>query len=91
MKSYDIKFELGQEVYILTNKAIHKSRIEKIRVVEGKPYKKYDNSSESLVDVSGIEIDYMVVTKEINQYIEFEWYPQDEVFETKQDVFNAIK
>jgi hypothetical protein len=91
MKSYNIKFDINQEVYILTNKAICKSKIEKIRIIECEPYKKYDEVKKCVVDMSGIEIDYLVITKEFNNFHDSEWYPQDEIFETKEDLFNAIK
>ena len=90
MKTYEVKYDIGQEVYIISDKKLFKSRINKIRVLEQQPYKKYDSSKQTHVDMDGIEIHYLVLTKEVNCYTEYDWYCQDDVFETKQEVFRKI-
>ena len=62
MKKYNVKYEVGQEVYILESKKISKTVIDKIRITEQKPYMK-GNSNGTYTEMDGIKIDYLIETK----------------------------
>lgn len=96
MKEYNVKYEVGQEVYVLRNKKITKNRIDKIRVTEQKPYKKV-NSDRTLTDMTGIEIDYLIETKRdfIHPHTKrtqssYNWYSQEDVFTNKDELIAQI-
>ena len=95
-KEYNVKYEVGQEVYVLRNKKITKNRIDKIRVTEQKPYKKV-NSDRTLTDMTGIEIDYLIETKRdfIHPHTKctqssYNWYSQEDVFTNKDELIAQI-
>lgn len=95
MKTYDIKYDINQEVYIITNMKIYKSKIEKIKMIQSRPYIKF----EGMKQMDGIEIEYLVVTSD-EEYgdnnprshkMGFNWYIQDNVFATKEELIQSIK
>ena len=63
-KEYNVKYEVGEEVYVLRNKKITKNRVDKIRVTEQQPYTK-SNLDGTLTKMSGIEVDYLLETERI--------------------------
>jgi hypothetical protein len=91
MKTYNVIYDVGQDVYILSSKKIFKSKIEKIRIIHGCPYIK----GETMEQMDGIEIDYLVmVNEEIypsggHSFI-YDWYKQDDVFLDKNELLNKI-
>lgn len=81
MKSYNVKYDIGQEVYILSSKKIIKSKIETIRIVHGSPY----FNGKTMERMNGIEIDYLVIVNEQlhplgGNSFGCQWYNQDDVF-----------
>ena len=95
MKTYDVKYDINQEVYILTGKKIYQSKVEKIRIVQSRPYIKF----EGMKQMNGIEIEYLVIVSEEeygestprSRKIGFDWYNQDDVFATKEELIQSIK
>lgn len=94
MKEYDVRYDLDQEVYILTNKFIYKGRVEKIRITQSRPWK---NGDDNLKQMSGIVIEYLVVIEEVTRpgckgtSISYDWYNQDDVFSDKEELIRKIK
>jgi len=94
MKEYNVKYDINQMVYILTNKNIYKSSVEKIRITEGVPYCKIIGNE--AVEQSGITIEYLVIISDEpyglngSTMTSYDWYNQDSVFETKEDLIRSI-
>ena len=85
-KQYNVKYEVGQYVYVLRDKKISKNRVVKIRVTEQQPYTK-GNPDGTFTDMSGIEIDYLIETKRdfIHPHTKstqssYDWYNEEDVF-----------
>tara|TARA_B100001094_G_C18047341_1_gene728159 strand:+ start:380 stop:676 length:297 start_codon:yes stop_codon:yes gene_type:complete len=85
-KQYNVKYEVGQDVYVLRDKKISKNRVDKIRVTEQQPYTK-SNPDGTFTNMSGIEIDYLIVTKRdfIHPHTKrtqssYDWYNEEDVF-----------
>ena len=87
MKNYNVKYEIGQEVYILLSKKIVKSKIEKIRVVHSHPYIDGNNN---MKEMDGIVIDYLVIVDERKYSTNYDWYNQDDVFLDKDELLRKI-
>ena len=95
-KQYNVKYEVGQDVYVLRDKKISKNRIDKIRVTEQQPYTK-GNSDGTYTEMSGIEIDYLIETKRdfIHPHTKrtqssYDWYNQEDVFTNKDELIAQI-
>ena len=95
-KEYNVKYEVGQEVYVLRNKKITKNRIDKIRVTEQQPYIR-GNGDGTLTEMTGIEIDYLIETKRdfIHPHTKstqssYDWYSQEDVFTNKDELIAQI-
>jgi len=85
-KQYNVKYEVGQDVYVLRGKKISKNRVVKIRVTEQQPYIK-GNPDGTFTEMDGIEIDYLIETKRdfIHPHSKstqssYDWYNQEDVF-----------
>lgn len=98
MKSYNVKYSVGQEVYIISKKAIYKSKIDKIRVTEQRPYGLMNASPQQIEDAKeGISIDYLVVVESTgygtngSMMIGFDWYNQRDVFSERDELISQIK
>ena len=96
MKEYNVKYEVGQEVYILRNKKITKNRVYKIRVTEQQPYIK-SNLDGTYIEMDGIEIDYLIETERefIHPHTKstqssYDWYSQEDVFTNKDELIAQI-
>ena len=95
-KQYNVKYEVGQDVYVLRDKKISKNRVYKIRVTEQQPYTK-GNSDGTLTEMLGIEIDYLIETKRdfIHPHTKstqssYDWYSQEDVFTNKDELIAQI-
>ena len=95
-KEYNVKYEVGQDVYVLRNKKITKNRIDKIRVTEQQPYTRL-NRDRTLTEMTGIEIDYLIETKRdfIHPHTKstqssYDWYSQEDVFTNKDELIAQI-
>jgi len=94
MKEYNVKYEVGEEVYVLRNKKITKNRIDKIRVTEQQPYT-IGNGDGTLTEMTGIEIDYLIETIRIvngasGTHRTYDWYNQEDVFTNKGELIAQI-
>ena len=96
MKEYNVKYEVGQEVYVLRSKKITQNRINKIRVTEQQPYTK-GNSDGTLTEMNGIEVDYLIETERIRMHLgsqstqsSYDWYSQEDVFTNKDELIAQI-
>ena len=96
MKEYNVKYEVGEEVYVLRNKKITKNRVDKIRVTEQQPYTK-GNSDATFTEMSGIEVDYLIETERIRMHpgsqstqSSYDWYSQEDVFTNKDELIAQI-
>lgn len=96
MKSYDVKYELDQEVYVFLNKKVISTKIEKIQIVQGKSYTYLSSDNSKQVELSGIEISYLVpVEMEVPPYNGMQtgvsmWYNQEDICTTKEEVISKI-
>ena len=95
-KEYNVKYEVGEEVYVLRSKKITKNRVYKIRVTEQQPYIK-SNLDETLTNMTGIEIDYLIETERefIHPHTKttqssYDWYSQEDVFTNKDELIAQI-
>ena len=95
-KQYNVKYEVGQDVYVLRDKKISKNRIDKIRVTEQQPYTK-SNPDGTYTEMDGIEIDYLIETKRdfIHPHTKstqssYDWYSQKDVFTNKDELIAQI-
>ena len=95
-KEYNVKYEVGQDVYVLRDKKITKNRIYKIRVTEQQPYTRL-NRDGTLTEMTGIEIDYLIETKRdfIHPHTKstqssYDWYSQEDVFTNKAELIAQI-
>ena len=93
-KEYNVKYEVGQEVYVLRDKKISKNRVDKIRVTEQQPYTK-GNSDGTFTEMSGIEIDYLIETEYIVNGVKgtqrtYDWYNEEDVFTNKDELIAQI-
>ena len=96
MKEYNVKYEVGEEVYVLRNKKITKNRVDKIRVTEQQPYTK-GNSDGTFTEMSGIEVDYLIETERVRMHSgsqstqsSYDWYSQEDVFTNKDELIAQI-
>ena len=96
MKEYNVKYEVGEEVYVLRNKKITKNRVDKIRVTEQQPYTKI-NYNGTFTEMSGIEIDYLIETERIRMHpgsqstqSSYDWYNEEDVFTDKDELIAQI-
>ena len=94
MKEYNVKYEVGQEVYVLRDKKISKNRVDKIRVTEQKPYIR-GNSDGTFTEMTGIEIDYLIETEYIVNGVKgthrsYAWYNEEDVFTNKDELIAQI-
>lgn len=85
MKTYDIKYEIGQKVFILLSKKIYKSRIEKIRILHSRPYFNSD-----MEEMDGIVIDYLVVINEQENFTDYDWVNQNDIYLDKNELLKKI-
>lgn len=92
MKTYNVKFDIGQDVYILLSKKIIKSRINKIKIEHSSPYV----DGETMEQKDGIEIYYLISvgceqsTISGSKIISYDWYNQDDVFLDKDELIRKI-
>ena len=96
MKEYNVKYEVGEDVYVLRDKKITKNRVDKIRVTEQQPYTKC-NSDGTFTEMSGIEIDYLIETERIRMHpgsqstqSSYDWYNEADVFTNKDELIAQI-
>ncbi len=94
-KEYNVKYEVGQEVYVLRSKKIIQNKVDKIRITEQQPYKR-GNSDGTLTEMTGIEIDYLIVTERmvapdgVVTHRTYDWYNQEDVFTNKDELIAQI-
>jgi len=94
-KEYNVKYEVGEEVYVLRNKKITKNRIDKIRVTEQQPYTR-GNGNGTLTEMTGIEIDYLIESERMTfgtncgTQSSYDWYSQEDVFTDKAELIAQI-
>lgn len=91
MKSYEVKYEIGQKVFIFMNMKIIKGKVDVIRISHIRP------GDENFINrTSDYEISYLVIFDEkINpsglQSISYDWYKENCIFLNKEDLINNIK
>jgi len=99
MKTFESKYDIEQEVYVLTNKKIYKTSIENIKITHVKPHKllKFVNKEAVLTDTDGITIEYLVEIYREQQpgckgvSINYDWYKEEDVFLDKEELIRKIK
>ena len=99
MKEYNVKYNIDDEVYVLTNKKIYQTKIENLRVIEVKPYISLTivNRQQVLTEMDGITIEYLIEThseqipgvKGIST--NYEWFKQEDVYLDKEELIRKIK
>ncbi len=93
-KEYNVKYEVGQDVYVLRDKKISKNRVDKIRVTEQQPYTR-GNGDGTLTEMTGITIDYLIEERRISFGVNsthsvYNWYSQEDVFTDKDELIAQI-
>jgi len=93
-KEYNVKYEVGQEVYVLRNKEITQTTIDKIRVTEQKPYTRGTGNG-TLTKMTGITIDYLIEERRISFGVNstqsvYNWCSQEDVFTDKDELIAQI-
>lgn len=99
MKTYNTKYDLGDEVYVLTSKKIHQTSVENIRINVVKPYIEgaIVNNKYDLIDRDGITIEYLVEISREQPFgckgvqIHYDWYKEVDVFNDKEELIRQIK
>lgn len=90
----DLKYDLDQEIYVILNKKILKSKIEKIRIIKYKPYQEVLGSGK-LIDHNGIKIEYLVINYDTMigsiRTSNYEWFDENDVYGTKDELIRAIE
>lgn len=81
----DLKCDLNQEVYVINNNKISKNIVEKIRITKYKPFKELVSKGK-IIDREGIKIEYLII-----QNNKFDWYEEDDIYLTKEDLIRAIE
>ncbi len=94
MKKYNVKYEVGQEVYVLRNKEVTQTTIDKIRVTEQKPYTRCTGNG-TYTEMDGIEIDYLIEERRIPFGVNstqsvYNWCSQEDVFTDKDELIAQI-
>lgn len=100
MKSYDVKYDIGQMVFVLLSKKAMETQIQKIRVIE-QPPSNYINGTENQKKngKDGITIEYLVQVdyRSDNMIMNgtgvynFDWIDQNDIFQTKEELIAQIK
>ncbi len=93
-KEYNVKYEVGQEVYVLRNKEITRTIIEKIRVTEQQPHTRGTGNG-THIKMTGITIDYLIEERRISFGVNstqsvYNWYSQEDVFTDKDELIAQI-
>ncbi len=94
MRKYNVKYEVGQEVYVLRSKKITKTVVDKIRVTEQQPWRK-GNTDGTQTEMDGIQIDYLIETEKLplggnRTQISYDWFNQEDVFTSKDELITQI-
>jgi len=94
MKQYNVKYNIQQKVFILTNKSVYETVIDQIRVTERAPFVKLIGTE--LVNNDGILIEYLVeISSEPYSRLgstmsSYDWYPQEDVYTDKEELIRNI-
>ena len=101
MKSYDVKYEIGQKVFVLLSKKAMETQIQKIRINEQQKGSAVNETDENKKKdgITGITIEYLVqVDYQASQIIMqssgmyyFDWVNQNDIFQTKEELISEIK
>ena len=90
MKEFDVKHGIDDEVFIILNKTIIKTKIESFRITQSRPYTR----GEDMKEMDGIVIEYLVVVKDVHYGLShqtsYEWYNQDDVYTDKEELIRRI-
>lgn len=97
MKTYTAKFDRSknEDVYVLHNNKILKTKIIKTRITDQEDYKAC-NSSYKLETVSGFKIEYLIYGEAIPQgensvMQSMDWIEESNVFSTKEELIAKIE
>jgi len=103
MKSYNVKYSIGQLVFVLLGKKAISTPIQKIRITESvkTDYRKEFGATDNQIKdgKSGITIEYLVQVNYSSTNIimnsagvyNFDWVNQNDCFETRDDLISQIK
>jgi hypothetical protein len=101
MKNYNVKYEIGQMVYVLMSKKSIQTQVQKIRIIEQQKGCAINETDENKKKdaVDGITIEYLVqVDYRANNLIMsqagmayFDWMNQNDIFSTKEELISQIK
>ena len=92
MKTYTAKFECKQPVFVILNKGILESIISQVKITDRQGYKELNEKTHEYEDVS-LLIQYLIPGKydESRHILPYEWYPEKDIFETKEELLLTIK
>jgi hypothetical protein len=88
MKSYDVKFEIGQDVFTLMNKKILKSKIDKIRITEQRPCKIMKDNK--WVNDKTVKIEYLLLVEQNDRNLSYDYFDQDDVAASKEEILSKL-
>ena len=88
MRSYDVKYDLGQEVYVISQRQIIRTIIDKIKIEHSTPWV---NGNRNMEVMSGIEISYLVATEKRSNCTSYDWFKSEEVALKPEELIKDIK
>jgi len=90
MKTYDVKYDIGQEVYVISDRKIIKTIIDKIEITESRSYSQIDKHG-VVEEMSGIDIRYFVMVREEGNAKYYDKIKQNDVALTPDEFIRNIK
>lgn len=91
MKTYDVKYEIGQEVYFILDKGIKKAKVEKIKVMEFRPYDLMNCTEiQKQIAKRGYSIQYLVEINNTESYVNLDWIHQEEINDSKEALISLF-
>ena len=93
IKTYTVKFDVGQEIYLITDKKIIKTKIERIKIEDRSPFKEIASMTKDSIDIkerTGLTINYLVTTHYEENASYHDWFLEDDIALTQDELIQKI-
>lgn len=80
MKSYEVKFNIGDQVHYINGNVINTSKVHKIRITDFKPTA---NEKSPLIE-------YLLEIGQIQNLIQYEWFEQSKLSKYRLELINKL-
>ena len=90
MKTYDVKYDIDQEVKFVQDKQIITTKIDTIRINQTRPFTELTSNMREFKEQSGIKIDYLVMTSNKNGCRLYEWVSQEDISLDEEELIRKI-